>query len=131
MFPSLCVVLFTVAINLQHVKGYMVESVDGSFVPWSFEARAPGDPIAVRMINNYDLSYLVSLYRYTSLLSADQIIGNCHDGLVLVFCLVPTLSHSLVIPCIGTPAQQILMAVSLSQNFVSVESPPGGVSDPS
>jgi hypothetical protein len=31
----------------------------------------------------------------------------------------------------GTPAQQIQMAVSLSQNFISVASPPGGVSDQS
>ena len=76
----------------------MVESVDGSFVPWSFVARAPGDAIAVRLTNNHDLSYLVSSYRYTSLLSADQVVGNCQDGLVLVFHLVVTLSHSLVIP---------------------------------
>ena len=36
----------------------MVESVDGSFVPWK---RAPRDSgIAVRLKNNNDMAYLVS-----------------------------------------------------------------------
>ena len=74
MFSYLCVVLFALAINFQHVKGLMVKSVDGSFVPWSFVARAPGDAIAVRMSNNDDVSYLVSSCRCTALLSADQVI---------------------------------------------------------
>jgi len=70
----------------------MVELVDGSFAPWSFEARAPGDGLAVKMNNNQDLAYLATV-------------------------------------SMGTPVQQISMAVSLSQNFISVASPPGGVSD--
>jgi len=77
--------LFALATNFHHVRGVMVESVDGSFVPWSFVARAPGDgSLAVRMKNNHDLSYLVSLHRYTYVLSADRVIGNCPDGLVFV-----------------------------------------------
>jgi len=53
----------------------MVESADGSFVPWSFVARAPGDGgIAMRMKNNHDLSYLVSSYRSTYAISADHAI---------------------------------------------------------
>ena len=96
MFSSQYALLFALAINLQHVKGLMVESVDGSFVPWSFEARAPGDAIAVRMTNINDLAYLVSSYRYTFLLSTDQVVGNCQDGLVLVFRFVSPLfpTHS-------------------------------------
>jgi hypothetical protein len=59
MLSSHCAVLFALAINFQHVKGLMVELVDGSFVPWSFAARAPGDGLAVKMNNNQDLAYLV------------------------------------------------------------------------
>ena len=54
------VLLFALAIKFQHVKGLMVELVDGSFAPWSFAARAPGDGLAVKMNNNHDLAYLVS-----------------------------------------------------------------------
>jgi hypothetical protein len=71
----------------------MVESVDGSFAPWSFVKRA-GGPIAVRMKNNLNQAYLTTVW-------------------------------------MGTPPQQISMAVSLSQNFISVATPPGGVVDPS
>ena len=96
MFSSHYVVLFALAINLRHVKGLLVESIDGSFVPWSFVARAPGDAIAVRLTNNHDLAYLVSSNRYTSILSADQAVGSCQDGLVLVFRFVSPLfpTHS-------------------------------------
>ncbi|KIM35776.1 hypothetical protein M413DRAFT_449600 [Hebeloma cylindrosporum] len=86
--------LFALAVNLQYVKAVMVESVDGSFVPLSFVARAPGEGLAVRMKNNKDLAYLATVL-------------------------------------MGTPAQQIQMAVSLSQNHISVASPPGGVTDQS
>jgi hypothetical protein len=72
MFSSQRAVLFALAISFQHVKGFMVESVDGSFVPWSFVTRAPGGPLAVRMKNNLDQAYLVSSYRNTSLLIVDQ-----------------------------------------------------------
>ena len=88
MFSSPCAVLFALAITFQHVKGLMVKSVDGSFVPLNFVARAAEGGVAVRMHNNHDLAYLVSSYHYTTLLSADQVIGNCLDGLVLVFRLV-------------------------------------------
>jgi hypothetical protein len=72
----------------------MVESVDGSFVPWSLVTRDPGGPLPVRMKNNFDQAYLATVL-------------------------------------MGTPAQPIPMAVSLSQNFISVATPPGGLADPS
>jgi hypothetical protein len=62
----------------------MVQSVDGSFVPMSFVARAPGDGLAVQMINNHDLAYLVSSHRSTCVLSTDEVIGNRPNGLVFV-----------------------------------------------
>ena len=74
MFLSHCAVLFALVINFQHVESLMVRTVDGSFVPWSLEARAPGGGgIAVLMNNHLDEAYIVSSYRYTtSLLSAGQ-----------------------------------------------------------
>ena len=62
----------------------MVQSMDGSFVTMSFVARAPGDGPAVRMTNNHDLAYLVSSYGSTYMLSIDEVIGNCPNGLVFV-----------------------------------------------
>ena len=62
----------------------MVQSMDGSFVPMSFVARAPNDALAVRMINNHDLAYLVSSYRSTCVLSVNEVIGNCPNGLVFL-----------------------------------------------
>ena len=81
---SQCVLTFAIAINIDYVKGIMVESIDGRFVPLSFVARAPGDALAVRMINNHDLAYLVCSHRSTCVLSTDEVIGNCSDGLVFV-----------------------------------------------
>ena len=62
----------------------MVQSMNGSFVPMSFVARAPGDGPAVRMTNNHDLAYLVSSHGSNCMLSVDEVIGNCPNGLVLV-----------------------------------------------
>jgi hypothetical protein len=86
MFFSLsqCALTFTLAINIEYVKGIMVQSMDGSFIPMSFEARAPGDGPAVLMTNNHDLAYLVSSHRSTCVLSTNEIIGNCTNGLVFV-----------------------------------------------
>jgi len=89
---SQCGLLFALAINFQHVKAIMVESMDGSFVPLSFVARAPGDgPLAVRMKNNHDLAYLVSSHHSTCVPSTDKIIDNRVDGLVftILFSLAP------------------------------------------
>ena len=87
MFSSFsqCVLTFALAMNIEHVKGIMVKSIDGSFVPFSFVARAPGEGIAaVQMINNHDLAYLVSSRRHAYALSTNEVIGNCSDGLVFV-----------------------------------------------
>ncbi|KDR84360.1 hypothetical protein GALMADRAFT_151288 [Galerina marginata CBS 339.88] len=71
----------------------MIESIDGSFVPLSFVARADGGGgLAVRLKNNNDMSYLATVL-------------------------------------MGTPPQQIQMAASLSQDHISVASPPQGVND--
>jgi hypothetical protein len=52
---SLLAALITIA------HAIMVESVDGSFVPWNLFPRAPTDSgIAVRLKNNNDMAYLVS-----------------------------------------------------------------------
>ena len=75
---------FALAMNIDHVKGIMVKSIDGSFVPLSFVARAPGEGPAVQMINNHDLAYLVSSRHYIYALSTDEVIGNCSDGLAFV-----------------------------------------------
>jgi hypothetical protein len=96
---SQCALTFALAINIEHVKGIMVESVDGSFVPWSFVARAPGEGLAVRMKNNQDLAYLVSSHRSTNLLSANQVIGNCPYGLVLVSRPVFLARPHSIMPC--------------------------------
>ena len=74
MFSSFsqCALTFALAINIEYVKGIMVQSMDGSFVPMSFVARAPGDALAVRMVNNHDLAYLVSSHRPTGVLSTDR-----------------------------------------------------------
>ena len=80
--------LFALAINLPRVNaGIMVRSVDGSFVPLSFAARAPGDgPLPILLKNNKDLAYLVSSRRLTCAISgADEIrllIDHCPHGLV-------------------------------------------------
>jgi hypothetical protein len=80
-----CVLTFALAINIEHDKGIMVRSMDGSFVPMSFVARAPPEgPLTVRMINNHDLAYLVSFHYSICALSTDEVIGNCPDGLVFV-----------------------------------------------
>ena len=86
MFSSFsqCVLTFAIAINIEHVKGIVVESIDGSFVPLNFVAHAPGDALAVRMINNHDLAYLVCSHRSACTFSADEVIGNRSDGLVFV-----------------------------------------------
>jgi len=88
MFSSVsqCALAFALVINIEYVKGIMVRSVDGSFVPWSFAARAPGDGLAVQMTNNHDLAYLVSSHRFTCVPSTDEVmvIGNCPNGLVFV-----------------------------------------------
>jgi hypothetical protein len=86
MFSSFsqCALTFALAINIEHVKGIMVESIDGSFVPWSFVARDPEEGFAVQMTNHRDLAYLVSSHRFTYVLSTNEVIGNCHDGLVFV-----------------------------------------------
>jgi hypothetical protein len=81
---SQCVLTFALAMNIEHIKGIMVKSIDGSFVPLSFMARAPEEGLAVQIINNQDLAYLVSSRRYTYALSTDEVIGNCSDGLVFV-----------------------------------------------
>jgi len=82
---SQCALTFALAINIEHVKGTMVRSVDGSFVPMSFVARAPGDgPLAVRMINNHNEAYLVSSYRSTGAHSVEEVIGDCANGLVFL-----------------------------------------------
>lgn len=39
----------------------MVESVDGSFVPWHLLPRAPDGTVPVRLTNNNDMAYLVSV----------------------------------------------------------------------
>ena len=75
---------FALAMNIEHVKGIMVKSIDGSFVPLSFVARAPGKDLAVQMSNHHDLAYLVSSRRCTYAPSTDEVIGNCSDGLVFV-----------------------------------------------
>jgi hypothetical protein len=117
------------ATKIPNVRGIMVESVDGSFVPWSFVARAPGDgTVAVRMKNNHDLSYLVSSHRFSYVISADQVIGDCPDGLVFIAHIVSRLLQSQFHEP-GTPPQQIQMAVSLSQNHISVATAPQGVGD--
>ena len=92
---------FALAINFQHVKGLMVESVDSSFVPWSYVTRAAGGPLAVQIINRGQSvegeSYLVSLY-YSSLLIADKYYRHLSGWVGSRFppC-PPILSHSLVI----------------------------------
>jgi hypothetical protein len=102
MFSSQCAVLFVLAINFRLVKGFMplVGSADGSFVPWSLMTRAPKGPLAVRMINNLNQAYLVSLYRNTSLLITDQSYRQLSRWVGFRFppCS-PTLSHSVVISC--------------------------------
>jgi hypothetical protein len=100
MFSSQLAVLLALAINFRHVKGLMVESIDGSFVPWSFVKRAPGDAIAVRMKNNFDQAYLVSSYHYASLLVADQSYRQLFIWVSSRFAPCPsTLSHSVIISC--------------------------------
>ena len=86
MFSSFskCALTFALVINVEYIKGIMVQSMDGSFVPMSFVARAPGDGPAVLMTNNRDLAYLVSSHRCTCVLSTNVIIGNCPNGLVFV-----------------------------------------------
>ena len=66
MFSSFsqCALTFSLVINIEYVKGIMVQSMDGSFAPMSLLARAPGDALAVRMINNHDLAYLVSSHLF-------------------------------------------------------------------
>jgi hypothetical protein len=97
-FPQ-CILLFSLATNFLGVSGVMVESIDGSFVPWSFVARASGnDGLAVRLINNNDLSYLVSSHFPVYFLSSNQVIGNCADGLVLVARTMFS-SHSVIMSC--------------------------------
>ena len=53
--------LFALAISFQLVKSQMVETV-----------KRDDGLISVRMKNNFDQAYLVSSYRYTSLLVTDQ-----------------------------------------------------------
>ena len=53
--------LLAASITIAHAT--MVESVDGSFVPWNLFARAPPDgdgSVAVRLKNNNNIAYLVS-----------------------------------------------------------------------
>ena len=68
MFPQ-CGLLFALAINFQRVKGTVVESVNGLFAPWGFVGRAPTELLALRLVNNHDLAYLVSSHRRTCILS--------------------------------------------------------------
>jgi hypothetical protein len=86
MFTSFSqgVLTFARAINIEYVKGIMVRSIDGSSVPMSFVARAPGDALAVRMINNHYLAYLVSSHRSACMFSTNGVIDNCPNGLVFV-----------------------------------------------
>lgn len=116
-------------VTLSHAN-IMVETIDGTFVPWSFVRRAGTGPVGIRLTNMNDASYVVSfdqlaLYVYYI---ADRFKDPRFDGSVL------TIDASLALTrnCgIGTPPQTIQMATSLSQNFISVASPPTGATDQS
>ena len=53
--------VFLVALVTATHANIMVESVDGSFVPWRLLSRATSGGLAVRLTNNNDTAYLVSL----------------------------------------------------------------------
>jgi hypothetical protein len=61
-----------------------VRAVDGTFVPWSFVARAPAEGLAVTLENHNDVSYLVSSHRAAYVVTTDKVIDDCRDGLVVV-----------------------------------------------
>jgi hypothetical protein len=68
MYSRFCLqyTLLAVLVSITHGM-IMVETVDGSFVPWGgLQRRAPGDVIPVRLANNEDLAYLVSFYSLPS-----------------------------------------------------------------
>ncbi|EDR02807.1 uncharacterized protein LACBIDRAFT_332113 [Laccaria bicolor S238N-H82] len=88
-------------VTLAHAN-IMVESIDGTFIPWSFVRRAGSGPVGIRLTNVNDVAYVVNA-------------------------LLPLIRNYET----GTPPQQIQMATSLSQNFISVASPPTGVTDQS
>lgn len=114
-------ILLAALLTIAHA--FMVETIEGSFVPWNLLRRAPGS-IPVRLINNNDQAYLVSPLPYVGDVS-DQIIGSSHDGWVIrsILYSLPQCHTT------GNPAQRVLMSASLSQNFISVASPPPGVMD--
>jgi len=65
MFSRFCVQfgLLAVTVSIAHAM-IMVESVDGSFVPWHLLPRAPGGSVPVRLTNNNDVAYLVGLLHF-------------------------------------------------------------------
>jgi hypothetical protein len=133
MFSRICSYhgLLAALVTVAHAN-IMVESVDGSFVPWRFTPRAPTDlgGLAVRLTNLNDTAYLVSLNRFLLLQVSDlNIIGHRHYGWVIQTgwkAYTPTHRHGK-----GTPQQQVQMSASLSMNYISVASPPSGVNSSS
>ena len=116
-------------VTLAHAN-IMVETIDGTFVPWSFVRRAGTAPVGIRLTNVNDAAYVVSfdilaLYVYHI---TDHFTDPRFDGLVLSIDALLALIRNYGT---GTPPQQIQMATSLSQNFISVASPPAGVTDQS
>jgi hypothetical protein len=126
---ALSVRLLALMISLAHAN-IMVETIDGTIVPWSFVRRAGTGPVGIRLTNMNDVSYVVSfdqlaLYVYYI---ADRFTDPRFDGLVF------TVDASLALTryCgTGTPPQTVQMATSLSQNFISVASSPAGSTDQS
>ena len=71
-------------VTLAHAN-IMVETIDGTFVPWSFVRRAGTGPIGIRLTNVNDAAYVVSfdilaLYVYHI---TDHFTDPRFDGLVL------------------------------------------------
>jgi hypothetical protein len=63
----------------------MVESVDGSFIPWHFQPRAStnnGSGLAVRLTNYNDTAYLVSL-KHSLVQVTNLVVGYGHYGWVI------------------------------------------------
>ena len=109
-------------VTLAHAN-IMVETIDGTFVPWSFVRRAGTAPLGIRLTNVNDAAYVVSfnilalfVYHIT-----DHFTDPRFDGLVLSIDALLALIRNYGT---GTP-QRIQMATSLSQNFILVASPLG------